>query len=867
MAQANADVRSSTGHITLKAVRALTLQAGVDVATGGTGTLDILAANGSFTMASTATLATVNGDLRIIAGDDLLDQITLGSVTASGANVSIATTGSVLDSDTVTAQADDSTVDVLALGLRVDAGKGFGLLAGNSLELPVNAIETSVQNLSAVVRGSDGVNLLETDAIAIGNVASQSDATKSVVVQTVGRDGATATASEAAQSDVLTLATNGANGAIVLRTVSGSITLSEGTAANNLIPDAAVIANGSGNVLISAGGSTSDLTLLANADIRSTTGHITLKAGRTIGLQTQAEVASTGSGSLDIAASAGSLRMAADAGFTSVNGDIRLAAGNDVGDQIALGVVIAANANVSISTTGSVVDADAVSSGDDTTVDVRALGLRVDAGKGFGLLAGNSLNLAVNAIETTVDTLSVIVRGSDGVNVVETDALAIGNVASLVDSTQAVSVQTVGANATTSASGEATQSDVVTLGTNGANGSIVVRTVAGTLTLSEGSATSDLDSDAAVVANGAGNILLQAGGVGADLIAQANADVQSTTGHITLKAARAVDFQAGTDVLTAGAGSLDLLATGGSFTMAADASLGTVNGDIRIAGGSDVSHRVSVGVIRATNANVSITASGSVLDSDSVTAQADDATVDIEALGLRVDAGKGIGSLAGNSLNLNVNAIETKVAVLSAMVRGSDGMNIRESDGLRIDDVLSLVDADSNPATQFAASVYSVKPDAGTQVATDAAQSDLTTAASEAGGTNGTVVLRTASGDLVLEGGSSTGAGSSVTLSGSGGLRLEALAGAIRINSDITSASGHLTMLAGSGISVGSTTAAGVDIRSGGQGSALLDAGSGAVAFDGTASLDMGGNVQLRAGTSITLAALKGASVSLSAAG
>lgn len=74
-------------------------------------------------------------------------------------------------------------------------------------------------------------------------------------------------------------------------------------------------------------------------------------------------------------------------------------------------------------------------------------------------------------------------------------------------------------------------------------------------------------------------------------------------------------------------------------------------------------------------------------------------------------------------------------------------------------------------------------------------------------------------------------------------------------------------MLAGSGISVGSTTAAGVDIRSAGQGSALLDAGAGAVTFDGTASLDMGGNVQLRAGTAITLAGLKGASVSLSAAG
>jgi hypothetical protein len=40
-------------------------------------------------------------------------------------------------------------VDILALGLRLDAGKGVGVLANNSLKQDVNAIETTVGTLSA----------------------------------------------------------------------------------------------------------------------------------------------------------------------------------------------------------------------------------------------------------------------------------------------------------------------------------------------------------------------------------------------------------------------------------------------------------------------------------------------------------------------------------------------------------------------------------------------------------------------------------------------------------------------------------------------------------------------------------------------
>jgi hypothetical protein len=143
---------------------------------------------------------------------------------------------------------------------------------------------------------------------------------------------------------------------------------------------------------------------------------------------------------------------------------------------------------------------------------------------------------------------------------------------------------------------------------------------------------------------------------------------------------------------------------------------------------------------------------------------------------------------------------------------------------------------------------------------TDANRSDVVTSA------NGSVVLRTSTGDLLLADGTATRSDSALAVAGSGGVRLEALAGQIFINSDVSTDGGHLTILASSGISIGSASATDADVRAGGQGSVLLDAGAGALTFDGTASLDAAGNAQLRAGTTVTLGEVKGSAVSVAAA-
>ena len=71
------------------------------------------------------------------------------------------------------------------------------------------------------------------------------------------------------------------------------------------------------------------------------------------------------------------------------------------------------------------------------------------------------------------------------------------------------------------------------------------------------------------------NVRLSATGVGTDVIL--GADVRSDTGHVTVQAADDLAMLAGVDVMTAGAGSFDLRVGTGSLTMAASATLSTVD--------------------------------------------------------------------------------------------------------------------------------------------------------------------------------------------------------------------------------------------------------------------------------------------------
>ena len=595
---ANANAISGSGNITVLGARNVTFGASDSILTGG-GTVDVEAGTGAITFAASSLVSTVQsaasgGAVRMLAATN----VTLGGVTAGTANVSVtATSGTIYNAGNGT-----YAQNVVASGLRLNAGTGVGLSGTHLI--------TSVATLSANA-GSGGIFITQQlQAVAINSVA--------VTVAKVGSDATTSAVTDAAQSDLVT----GSNGSIVLQSAAGTITLNDGTAPADGI---AVNANGTGNVLIQAQGAGTDV--LANANVISGSGNITVLGARNVTFGASDSIL-TGGGTVDVEAGTGAITFAASSLVSTVQsassgGAVRMLAATDA----TLGGVTAGTANVSVTATSGTI----YNAGNGTYAqNVVASGLRLNAGTGAGTSGTHLI--------TSVATLSAS-AGSGGIFI--TQQLA----AVAVDSV-AVTVNKVGSDATTSAVTDAAQSDLVT----GSNGSIVLQSTAGTITLNDGTAPADGN---AVNANGAGEVLIQAQGAGTSVVA--NASVVSEWGDITILGAAAVTFNAtGTSILTGG-GTVDVEAGTGAITFDASSLVSTVQND---SSGSAVrmlaATNVTLGGVTAGTANVSVTAtSGTIYNAGNGTyAQ------NVVASGLRLNAGTGVGPSGTHLL--------TAVATLSA---------------------------------------------------------------------------------------------------------------------------------------------------------------------------------------------------------
>ena len=300
-----ANILSAAGHITLMASESVYLGVAVNTQTGGTGTISIEASSGVVEMNSSSTLSSTDGDIRIKADGN----VTFGNVKATNANAGIISAiGSVLDAD-----ADDSNVDVVAIGLRMQASMGIGTLGAGS-----NAIEITVTTLSARA-GSGGVNILESNGLAINDVT--------VITQKVQINGSVATVTDAAQSDLRT--TN--NGSIVLRSEGGSLVLNDGS---SLGDDTSIAADGTGNILIQTLASNGDV--IVNSQVMAETGHITIQASDDIRIN--ATVSSSGTGTVLLMAADGRTDSSGmmvdginiDASIMTVDGDLLIRSTRDI---------------------------------------------------------------------------------------------------------------------------------------------------------------------------------------------------------------------------------------------------------------------------------------------------------------------------------------------------------------------------------------------------------------------------------------------------------------------------------------------------------------------------------------------------------
>ncbi|HIG30504.1 MAG TPA: hypothetical protein EYQ50_22995 [Verrucomicrobiales bacterium] len=266
------------------------------------GTIDVIALSDSITQEDGALITTgsAGGDIRLQAAFD----ITLGSVDSGTGSVSlIASAGAILDGG-------DSNIDVAALGLVANAERRVGVIGNNA-----DALEVAVDLLSAS-SGSGGINFLEVDDVMIGDV--------SVNVSRVAFDGNSSDVAEN-YSDLRT----SENGSVELRTISGSITVEDGTTLDNEI---GVSADGSGTVTLDGAGDGAGI--IVNADVRSGTGQITLTAGDSVTQVATANVVTTGgdilvrapNGLIDL----GDLTLGNSTGLLTIDGDQTIAADQSV---------------------------------------------------------------------------------------------------------------------------------------------------------------------------------------------------------------------------------------------------------------------------------------------------------------------------------------------------------------------------------------------------------------------------------------------------------------------------------------------------------------------------------------------------------
>ena len=855
----DADIISSSGHITLMAANTINIGPLVDIQTAGAGTITIEAAADSVTMNTLSTVSTVNGDIRVKANND----VTVSRISASNANVSLVSAlGSILDAD-----ADDTDTDIIALGLRIQAAVGIGTLGAGS-----NAIETTVSKLSVRAAGG-GINVLESNGLAVDDVT--------VTTQKVQTDGMTLAVTDATQSDLVSTG----DGSIVLRSQAGNLTLNDGTATSD---SSAINVNGTGNLLLQTLGSNGDL--IINAKVSSGTGNLTLVAADDIDIN--ANLSTTGAGTVYLLSGNGAadtitgIDMAAGTSITTGGGNVRLSATGE--SDIRLGVIDAGNGDVSL-----IAERHILNGGVALNVVANDLRMVADANSGgvpghLGMIGKSDVQSprqeTVNreAIGTNVNFIAA--KAAEGIYIHETNSI---DVSTTGDASGKININGVTVDSTTTLLSDNFQS-LEDLRTS-ANGPIKLVAEGGTITLNGGGDT------AGISANGTGDVLLEALGGSSDVIV--NATIISGTGHVTLDGGRHVDVNAA--VTTGGTGTLYLvsrqntdidaglttvngdvlvdattnisqtalisstngdigLIAGQNITQTATGDITTGSGDVLIdagadwtmaggatimAGGQDVfgraANNITLGVISLTNATANRVAlqavNGSITDANlaSVNIQETSAAA-TTSLSLR--AGTIIGGASGTTSSVNTQAIDLNVDTVAATA--ASGIYLRElasGGAIEVNSAAAVtVMINGVVRADFDSSTTSVA-----QSRTHASLEDLRTSA------NGPIKLVAEAGTITLNGGGDT---AGISANGTGDVLLEARGAAsdVIVNATIQSGTGHVTLNAGDDIDLNAnvTTGGGTVYLLGSNGT-QTDAIRGIAMQNGTAIISGGGNVRL----------------------
>ncbi|MFM2216043.1 MAG: hypothetical protein RL240_361, partial [Planctomycetota bacterium] len=407
--------------------------------------------------------------------------------------------------------------------------------------------------------------------------------------------------------------------------------------------------------------------------------------------------------------------------------------GVSAGEDIVLGTIQAGNGNVALSAVGNIVDNETINTGR----NVSAHGLIM---KATGMIGGSDTtspsDINRHAISTAITSLTA--QSASGIYVQELDGLAVTSV--VVPVTE---VQFRG----TTLGRTSTQEDLTTT----INGPIKVQSTDGDIVVNGGTPGSN-----GVTANGTGDILLQTLNSGTVVL---NSTVATGSGNITLAANGSMVI--GDYLRTAAPGSI-VLRSGGSVSIG-DGGLSTNNANLALFAAGDI----SLGAINSGTGNVYLDATGRIAR---ITPGKDE--INITASTATLLAGVKIGDADQTNIvnDYNFNAITTNVATLAA--RSATGIYIFEQSGVTVDRIITSI-----------AEVHFNSTTANTMIAVE----DLTTT------NNGSVLLQSLQGDILVRSGSAGEPG--ISADGNGNILLQTLqAGTIRTEGNIVSETGHISL-------------------------------------------------------------------------
>ena len=624
---------TNTGGIRLRDAAATSVFTNVN--TTGAGTIDLLT-TGAATLTS---INSANGAVTVNAGGNII----VGSVSAAGNLVALATTNGTINEATN----DDGApvTDISAASASLTATTGIGTTSRLDLNVPTVTLATT---------DTGGIRLRNAAATA---VFTNVNTTTSGAIDLLTTGPATLTSISSANGpvtvnaggNVIVGSVSAAGSAVTLATTNGTIN----EATNDDGAPVTDISAASASLTATTGiGTTSRLDLNVPTVTLATTntGGVRLRDAAATSVFTN--VNTTTSGTIDLLTTGAATLTS----VSSANGPLIANAGGD----IIVGTVSAAGNTVALATTNGAIN-EAVNDDGAPTTNISAAIASLTATTGIGTTSRLDLN---------VPTVSLASTSTGGIQLRNAAATSVFTNVNTTTA-GAIDLLTTGAATLTSIS-SANGPVTVNAGGNMIVGSINAAGNAVTLATTSGTINEAANDDGAPVTDitAASTSLTATTGIGTtsrlDLNVPTVTLATTSTGGIRLRDAAATSLF--TNVNTATSGAIDLLNTGAATLT----SIVSANGAVTVSAGGNI----LVGSVSALGNSVSLNSTGGSILDDGSNATA----ITAQTLNLTVDK-NGAGSLggAGGNAELDVN-----VATLNLNGVGSGGVYITSSGSMAL---------------------------------------------------------------------------------------------------------------------------------------------------------------------------------------